>query len=83
VSATPTVVGEDAVDAPLKASHDPFTTWTMPWAQLIVVALLVGGFFLVRTARRRAKITTQKRIDEAVAAARHAESSEPSAPTVS
>lgn len=69
VTVTPGVVGEDEVDASLRPVTVTVTTWTLPWAQLVLVALLVGLAFAVRWLRRRAAARTQARIDAAVAAA--------------
>ena len=69
VVATPSVVGEDDVAATLSAGTASFTVWTVPWSQLALLALLVGGFFLVRTLRRRNAARVQAKIDAAVAAA--------------
>jgi len=73
VTATPLVVGEDEVDATLAASAAEFTVWTIPWSQLALIALLVGGFFAVRALRARSAARVQARIDAAVAAAKAGE----------
>jgi hypothetical protein len=69
VSVTPVVVGEDEVP-PTPATAAPFTVWTIPWAQLCLLALLVFGFLLIRMVRRRSAAKVQARIDAAVAEAR-------------
>ena len=69
VAVTPTAVGQDAADFALEAAEASFTVWTIPWAQLLLLAALVGGFFLVRGSRRRSRARMQARIDAAVAAA--------------
>ncbi len=69
VSAVPGVVGEDQVDATLAGGSLAVTVWTVPWAQLALLVLLVGGVVLVRRLRRQAAARTQARIDAAVAAA--------------
>lgn len=72
VELSPLVVGEDDVAAPAAASAS-FTVWTIPWAQLALVAVLIGGFLLLRFARSRSTARVQARIDAAVAAARTTE----------
>lgn len=69
VTVTPTVVGEDEVDASLRPATVVVTVWTIPWAQLVLLVLLVGLVLLVRRLRHRAASRTQARIDAAVAAA--------------
>lgn len=69
VELSPLVVGEDEIAAPAAVSA-AFTVWTIPWAQLASVALLLGGFLLFRLARSRSAVRVQARIDAAVAAAR-------------
>ncbi|MDT0144515.1 hypothetical protein [Microbacterium sp. PRC9] len=70
ITTTPSVVGDDDIDAGLSPASTSFTVWTIPWSQLVLIALVVGGFFLVRILRARAAARTQARIDEAVARAR-------------
>lgn len=72
VTVTPAVVGEDDVDAVLQPATVTVTTWTVPWAQLVLLVVLVGTVLLVRRLRRRAAARTQARIDAAVAAATRA-----------
>jgi len=67
--ASPGVVGEDDVDAALLPSTVTFQVWTVPWPQLLLLALLVATAVLVVRARRRAAARVQARIDAAVAAA--------------
>lgn len=69
VEAQPAVVGEDVVDVPIPASAATFTVWTIPWSQLILLALLAGVVLLVIWSRKRSKARMQARIDAAVAAA--------------
>jgi hypothetical protein len=69
VTVTPSVVGEDEVLAPLTAAGGSFFVATVPWSQLALIALLVGGVLLVRWAMRRSARRVQERIAEAVAAA--------------
>ena len=76
IVATPTVVGEDEVPGALLPTAVPFTVWTVPWPQLLVLALLVGAVVLVVRARRRSAARIQARIDAAVAAATAAASGE-------
>src|SRR5690625_1870928 len=63
------VVDEDDVDAALLPSTVTFQVWTVPWPQLLLLALLVATAVLVVRARRRAAARVQARIDAAVAAA--------------
>lgn len=69
VSVTPSVVGEDDVEAALLPVTVTVTTWTVPWSQLGLLVVLGGAVWLVRWLRRRAAARTQERIDAAVAAA--------------
>lgn len=69
VVTTPQVVGEDAVDAAIEVGTASFTVWTVPWAQLALLAAVAGAFLLVRALQRRSARTVQARIDAAVAAA--------------
>lgn len=69
VAITPSIVGEDQLDATLSAVSVPFTVWAVPWAQLALLALVIVAFVLVRVLRRRAAARVQARIDAAVAAA--------------
>lgn len=69
VAITPSVVGEDQLDATLSAVSVPFTVWAVPWAQLVVILFVVAAFVLVRALRRRAAARVQAKIDAAVAAA--------------
>ncbi|MFS0735090.1 hypothetical protein ABC304_06625 [Microbacterium sp. 1P10UB] len=69
VRSAPVVVGDDSVEAELAAASTSFTVWTVPWTQLVLLLLLVGGFFGWRTLRRRSGARVQARIDAAVAAA--------------
>lgn len=69
VVATPAAVGEDRIDVPLIAGASAFGTWTIPWSQLVVLALVVAVIVLLRVRRRRMKAAIQARIDAAVAEA--------------
>lgn len=69
IVATPVGVGEDAVPAALTPGTAEFRVWTVPWSQLVLLALLVAAPFLVVRARRRSAARVQARIDAAVAAA--------------
>jgi len=69
VEAVPVVVGEDVVDVALEPAAVPVAVWAVPWAQLVVLLLLVGGPVLVVRLRRRSARRVQERIDAALAAA--------------
>ncbi len=69
VATTPAAVGEDVIDGPLVVDSAPYTLWTVPWAQLGLLALLAAVFFLIRFLRARSSRRMQERIDAAVAAA--------------
>lgn len=69
IVSTPAPVGEDVIEGSLTAETVPFTVWTVPWAQLLLVALLVGMLLLARALRMRSAKRVQDRIDAAVAAA--------------
>lgn len=76
VTAVPSVVGDDAVQAALVPATTPFTVWTVPWSQLALLALLVVAALVIVRLRTRAEARVQRRIAAAVTAAGH----EPSAP---
>ena len=63
------VVGDDDVDVSPRPRSVSFTVWAVPWAQLLLVALLAGGVVAARVLRRRSAARVQARIDEAVALA--------------
>ncbi|MFG6504052.1 hypothetical protein [Microbacterium sp. P05] len=69
VTAVPVIVGEDAVEAELVTVTTPFTAWTIPWSQLVLLALLAVAVVVALRARRKAEARVQSRIDAAVAAA--------------
>ncbi|WP_341955564.1 hypothetical protein [Microbacterium sp. LWH13-1.2] len=66
----PSVVGDDEIEGSLDAASASFTVWTIPWAQLALIAAAVLLFLGVRRARARSESRMQARIDEAVASAR-------------
>lgn len=68
VSVEPAVVGQDAGPGSLTGSTAEFGSWTPPWSALLLLALLVGGFFGIRWQRRRSATRMQARIDQAVRA---------------
>ncbi|MCR2824833.1 DUF916 domain-containing protein [Microbacterium sp. zg.Y909] len=84
ITVTPLVVGEDDIAAPTQTASTTFTVWTIPWAQLALLALLVLAFFVIRGQRRRSRERMQARIDaavaDAVASAPASPESEPAAP---
>ncbi|MGY4645046.1 COG1470 family protein [Cellulomonas sp. URHB0016] len=69
VDATPVVVGEDIVDAPLRHTSAAVTVWTPPWSQLLLVLVLAGVAVLVPWQRRRSARRVQAQVDAALAAA--------------
>lgn len=69
VAVTPTVVGDDEVTAALAAAEASWSAWAVPWVQVALVLLLVGGVLAVRQARTRREAATQRRIAAAVARA--------------
>ncbi len=67
VSVTPVVVGSDEVPGDLlSAAAGTVALWAVPWAQLAVLALVVGVVVLVLVRRHRARA----RLEAALAAAR-------------
>lgn len=78
VEVTPLVVGEDVVDVRLERATTTVTVWTVPWTQLALVVLVVGGILLVRWQRRRTARRVQARVDAALAAAGVSVTPEPS-----
>jgi hypothetical protein len=75
VVATPGAVGDDEIEGALAASEEPFTVWTVPWAQLALIVLVVGAILMFKRLRARSAARVQARIDEAVAAAHAADHS--------
>lgn len=69
VEVTPSVVGDDQVDAALSAASVRVTVWTLPWSQLALLAAVGGAVVLALWWRRRSAARIQARIDAAVAAA--------------
>nr|WP_314840631.1 hypothetical protein [uncultured Microbacterium sp.] len=67
----PSAVGDDEIEGALAAASASFTVWTIPWAQLALIAAAVLLFFGIRRARTRSAARMQARIDEAVASARN------------
>ena len=77
VAVVPNVVGGDD-DVAVEAASIEFVAWTVPWAQLIALAVVVAGVFVFRLTKRRSEARTQARIDAAVAAATGAPALSPS-----
>ncbi|MBD7918659.1 hypothetical protein H9657_10280 [Cellulomonas sp. Sa3CUA2] len=69
VDARPWVVGDDVVDAALRTGTAQVTVWAVPWSQLALLVLVVGGVLGVRWWRRRSARQVQARIDAALAEA--------------
>lgn len=72
VAVTPAVVGDDEVTAALAAAESSWSAWAVPWVQVALVLLLVGGVLAVRGARSRREAATERRIAAAVARAQEA-----------
>ncbi|WP_018801644.1 WxL protein peptidoglycan domain-containing protein [Salinispora arenicola] len=49
----PTIVGDQALDPPLKGDPVQVTVWAVPWPQLVLLALLALAVWVLITARRR------------------------------
>ncbi|MFG6446171.1 hypothetical protein ACFXQA_12995 [Microbacterium sp. P07] len=81
VTAVPSVVGDDAVQAALLPSTTSFTAWAIPWSQLVLLALLALVVVLVVRLRARAETRVQARIAAAVTAAAHEPTSSEGQPT--
>lgn len=69
IVATPLAVGEDEVPSSPLPTAATFQVWTVPWSQLVLLALLVAAPVLMIKARRRSAARFQARLDAAVAAA--------------
>lgn len=69
VDITPHTVGEDALPRPADATTRSFTVWTVPWAQLALLAVAAAIVVVTLRVRRRAAVRVQRRIDAAVAQA--------------
>ncbi len=80
VDVRPWVVGDDVVDAAMRTASAQVTVWVLPWAQLALLALAVGGALLVRWQRRRSAARLQAKVDEAIAAARAVHEPSPTQP---
>lgn len=76
VSVTPRVVGEDVIEQAPKRSTSSFSEWTIPWAQLGLIVLIVLGVIGFRRTRARSDARVQARIDAAVAEAQSAQAHE-------
>lgn len=80
VATRPWVVGDDVVDAALRTGTAQVAVWTVPWSQLALVVLVVGGVVLARWLRRRTARQVQARVDAALAAAEAEREPEASTP---
>lgn len=76
VSVTPGVVGDDVIEQAPTSSTSSFSVWTVPWAQLGLVALIVLGVIGFRRTRARSAARVQARIDAAVAEAQSTQAQE-------
>ncbi|MBD5787151.1 DUF916 domain-containing protein [Cellulosimicrobium terreum] len=66
ITVTPVVVGEDEVATPLEPVTTTVTTWTIPWPQLLIIAIVVMLVLGIRDDRRRRR----KKLDAMLAKAR-------------
>lgn len=62
-------VGEDVLEAELRPAATSFTAWTVPWAQLLVVVLVLLAVPVARHRRRLRERRVQHEIDSALTAA--------------
>lgn len=76
VAVTPGAVGDDVIEQAPKNSNPSFSAWTVPWAQLGLLALIVLGVIGYRRTRARSAARVQARIDAAVAEAQSAQAPE-------
>lgn len=65
---TPQGVGQDQVPAQLAGFEDVIIRWTMPWSQLVLIALIVVGFRAWKIRRRRSADRLEARIEAEVSA---------------
>ncbi|MBI9113516.1 hypothetical protein [Sanguibacter suaedae] len=72
VSVVPVVVGDDLVEVALTDASATWTVWTVPWLHLGLLLVAAGTLVALVQARRRREARTERRIAEAVAAARPA-----------
>ncbi|MFC8921322.1 hypothetical protein [Cellulosimicrobium sp. NPDC057127] len=79
VTVTPNAVGDDQIEAPLEPVTVSVTTWAIPWAQLLLLAIVAVLFLGIRDDRRRRR----KRLEDMLAKARDEgrRSAGPDAPT--
>lgn len=66
VTVTPNAVGDDQIEASLEPVTVSVTTWAVPWAQLLLLAIVAVLFLGIRDDRRRRR----KRLDDMLAKAR-------------
>jgi NO-binding membrane sensor protein with MHYT domain len=69
---TPAVVGDDVLTGASVLVVQGWSVWALPWSQLGLVLLVVAAAVAVPLVRRRRADAVQRRVDEAVAAARAA-----------
>lgn len=72
VTVTPAVVGDDVLTGASVLVVQGWSVWALPWSQLGLVLLVVAAAVAVPLVRRRRADAVQRRVDEAVAAARAA-----------
>ena len=80
VDTRPWVVGDDVVDAALRTGSASVVVWAVPWSQLALLVVVVGGVVLVRWRRRRTAALVQSRVDAALAAAGVPAAAQPAGP---
>ncbi|WP_203862946.1 WxL protein peptidoglycan domain-containing protein [Plantactinospora mayteni] len=67
---TPVTVDGQVIDPPPVSVADSRAVWAVPWSQLLLVALTIGGGWGLVTLRRRRRRRTARDLAQAVAAAR-------------
>jgi hypothetical protein len=80
VDTRPWVVGDDVVDAALRTGSASVVVWAVPWSQLALLVVVVGGVVLVPWRRRRTAALVQSRVDAALAAAGVPAAAQPAGP---
>ena len=68
VDVVPHAVGQDAMPAHMTGFEDVIISWTMPWPQLVLIALVVASLRAWRVHRRRSAARLEARIEAEVSA---------------